>query len=174
MEGQDLIAIGFVRTAYGVKGDIKVSSYSGETGHFLRLKEVFLKKGNVQKRFGVEKVQELNGDILLKLKTLDSPEAAKMYATWDIMVPREFASPLEEGEFYYCDLFGSVLIHDGSRIGVVKSVIDNGASALLEIECDADADGKRRTVLVPFLDQFIGDVDTEKKTIELKETWFFE
>ena len=174
MEGQDLIAIGFVRTSYGVKGDIKVSSYSGETAHFLPLKEVFLKKGNVQKRFDVERVQELNGDILLKLRNLDSPEAAKMYATWDIMVPREFASPLEEGEFYYCDLFGSVLLHDGSRIWVVKSVIDNGASALLEIECDADEDGKRRTVLVPFLDQFIGDVDIKNKTIELKETWFFE
>ena len=174
MDGQDLIAIGFVRTSYGVKGDIKVSSYSGETGHFFPLKEVFLRKGKVQKRFAVEKVQELNGDILLKLKALDSPEAAKMYATWDIMVPREFASPLEEGEFYYCDLFGSVLLHDGNRMGVVKSVIDNGASALLEIECDPDEDGKKRTVLVPFLDQFIGDVDINGKTIELKETWFFE
>ena len=174
MEGQDLIAIGFVRTSYGVKGDIKVSSYSGETEHFFPLKEVFLRKGKVQKRFAVEKVQELNGDILLKLKALDSPEAAKMYATWDIMVPREFASPLEEGEFYYCDLFGSVLLHDGNRMGVVKSVIDNGASALLEIECDPDEDGKKRTVLVPFLDQFIGDVDIKGKTIELKETWFFE
>ena len=174
MDGQDLIAIGFVRTSYGVKGDIKVSSYSGETEHFFPLKEVFLRKGKVQKRFGVEKVQELNGDILLKLKALDSPEAAKMYATWDIMVPREFASPLEEGEFYYCDLFGSVLLHDGNRMGVVKSVIDNGASALLEIECDPDEDGKKRTVLVPFLDQFIGDVDINGKTIELKETWFFE
>ena len=174
MEGQDLIAIGFVRTSYGVKGDIKVSSYSGETEHFFPLKEVCLKKGKVQKRFAVEKVQELNGDILLKLKALDSPEAAKMYATWDILVPREFASPLEEGEFYYCDLFGSVLLHDGNRMGVVKSVIDNGASALLEIECDPDEDGKKRTVLVPFLDQFIGDVDIKGKTIELKETWFFE
>ena len=174
MEGQDLIAIGFVRTSYGVKGDIKVSSYSGETAHFLPLKEVFLKKGNVQKRFDVERVQELNGDILLKLRNLDSPEAAKMYATWDIMVPREFASPLEEGEFYYCDLFGSVLLHEGHRMGVVKSVIDNGASTLLEIECDANADGKKRIVLVPFLDQFIGQVDTKNKTIELKETWFFE
>lgn len=174
MEGQDLIAIGFVRTAYGVKGDIKVSSYSGETGHFFKLKEVFLKKGTVQKHFDVERVQELNGDILLKLRTLDSPEAAKMYATWDIVVSREFASPLEEGEFYYCDLFGSVLLHEGTRMGVVKSVIDNGASALLEIECDADSEGKRRTVLVPFLDQFIGQVDTGNKTIELKETWFFE
>ena len=122
----------------------------------------------------MERVQVLNGDILLKLRTLDSPEAAKMYATWDIMVPREFASPLEEGEFYYCDLFGSVLLHDGNRMGVVKSVIDNGASALLEIECDPDTEGKKRTVLVPFLDQFIGQVDTEGKTIELKETWFFE
>ena len=174
MEGQDLIAIGFIRTSYGVKGDIKVSSYSGETAHFFRLKEVFLKKGSAQKRFSVERVQEQNGDLILKLRTLDSPEAAKMYATWDIMVPREFASPLEEGEFYYCDLFGSVLIHNGSRMGVVKSVIDNGASALLEIECDADEDGKKRTVLVPFLDQFIGEVDTKNKTIELKETWFFE
>ena len=174
MEGQDLIAIGFVRTSYGVKGDIKVSSYSGETDHFFRIKEVFLKKGAVQKHFAVEREQEQNGDILLKLKNLDSPEAAKMYATWDVMVSREFASPLEEGEFYYCDLFGSELLHEGHRMGVVKSVIDNGASALLEVVCDPDKDGKKRTVLVPFLDQFIGQVDTKGKTIELKETWFFE
>jgi len=172
--GQDLIAIGFIRTSYGLKGDIKVSTYSSETEHFFSLKEVFLKKGIVQKRFDVERVQELNGDILLKLRTLDSPEAAKMYATWDIVVPREFASPLKEGEFYYCDLFGSVLLYEGTRMGVVKSVIDNGASALLEIECEPDSEGKKRNVLVPFMEQFIGQVDIGKKVIELKETWFFE
>jgi len=174
LKGQDLIAIGFVKTSYGVKGDIKVSSYSGETEHFLKLREILLRKKDVQKKFIVEHVSEKNGDILMKLSGLENPEAAKMYATWDVIVPREFASPLNEGEFYYCDLFDSVLFHEGHRMGVVKSVIDNGASALLEIECDADADGKRRTVLVPFLDRFIGQVDTGNKIIELKETWFFE
>ena len=168
MENQELIAIGYIKTSYGVRGYFKVASYSGETEHFYKLRTVWLKRQGVTRQFAVENVTEKSGDILLKLKGIDTPEAAKMFSTWDVTVPREFASPLQEGEFYFCDLFGSTLLHEGKEMGVVKSVIDSGASHLLEIECE------KGIVLVPFLDRFIGEVDTKSKTIELKETWFFE
>ncbi|MCQ2604622.1 MAG: ribosome maturation factor RimM [Spirochaetia bacterium] len=175
MDKQELISIGFVKTSYGVKGCMKVSSYSGETRHFKKLKMVYLRKDKVLRQFRVESVSEQKGDILLKLSGLESPEAAKIYSTWDVVVPREFAAPLKEGEFYYCDLIGSVLLKDKTEMGTVRSVVENGASFLLEVECaEADVKGKKKVVLVPFLEQFIGEVDAAAKTIELKETWFFE
>lgn len=46
---------------------------------------------------------------------------------------------------------------------------ENGISDILEIETE-DGDVK----LVPFMDRFIGNVDTKKGTIVLTEGWFLE
>lgn len=175
MESGDLIPIGFIRASYGVKGYMKVSSYSGETDHFMELKDIFLSRGDLLKKFKVEDIYEKNKMLFMKLEGIDDPEAAKLCVSQDIVVPRKYAAPVKEGEFYLCDLLGCVLLNEGTERGIVKSVIDNGASSLLEVECGGkEGNGTKKKVMIPFLDPFIGDVDIKGKTIELKETWFFE
>lgn len=144
---------------------MKVTSLSGQFDHFYPLKQVTLRKDGREKVYDVEEIKPLGALLLMKLKGIESPEVAKTLAGAEILVPREQASPLEEGEFYQADLYGCQLVHQGEVLGLVKSIFHNGAADLLEVKTD---DG---TYFVPFQDPYIGDVDVEKKTIELKTPW---
>lgn len=166
----DYLAIGSVRTSHGVKGLLKVQSYSGEVDHFWDLKDIYLKdrKGR-KKRFTVERVVPNGQEILMKLQGIDTPEVGKSYANWEIWVPREQAAPCEEGEFYFADLTGCELYHGDLIIGQVLCVLEAGGGDLLEIKR-----GEGENIFVPFRDEFIGDVNVKERKIELKELWVIE
>jgi 16S rRNA processing protein RimM len=162
----DLLAIGKIRTSVGLKGHMKVLSFSGETDHFLELGSLILGSGNRRKEFLIEEVFVRSNDLVMKLAGIDTPEAVKMYNGWDILVSRDKAAPLEEGEYYTADLIGCTLIWAGKPVGKVLSLVEGGGGELLEVE---KTDGT--TCFVPFRKEFIGDVDTEKNTIELIVDW---
>lgn len=157
------LAIGRIRTAHGVKGYLKVQSFSGETGHFLNLKEVVLKNKNREKVFRIEDVRPIGSSVLFKLEGIDTPEHGKQYSGWDIWVDKNFASPLAEDEYYVCDMIGCKLIFNGKVVGTVRSITDNSISDLLEIITDHGSH------LIPFKDEFIGEVNIPEGRIELKD-----
>jgi len=164
------IAIGAVRTTHGVRGYLKVRSFSGDYDHFYGLKTITLKNRGQTRQFDVESVKPLGDQILIKLKGLDTPEAGKMYSNWEIWVPRNEAAPLKEGEFYHADLNGCTVLLDRQPVGTVLSVIEGGGGGdLLEI---TSVDGENK--LIPFNPVFIGRIDIEKKEIELMEGWILD
>ena len=161
------LVIGIIRTSHGLKGYLKVKTLSGETGHFKHLKEVFLMKNGIEKIFKVESVLESGNQLLIKLKGIDTPEEGKKYSNCEILVLRKFASHLEKNEYYAADLCKCDLIKKKTNYGKVKSIINGTANDLLEIESE------KGIFIVPFIEKFIGKVNTDKKIIELKEDWMF-
>lgn len=80
----DWLITGRVRGTFGLEGFIKIESCSGEYEHFLNLKEIKLQlpsKGTETQHpeifYQVEECVIRNADALLKLRGIDSPEAAK-------------------------------------------------------------------------------------------------
>ncbi len=165
----DYIAIGTVYGSHGVRGHIKVGSFSGEFDHFRVLKSVQLRNGDQRREFVVQEVRLTERHALMKLEGIESPEEAKAWYRWELWVPREQACPLREGEYYTADLHGLRLVHADEEIGTVVAVWDSGAGDLLEIE---RPDGSR--VIVPFLEHFVGEVDISAGVVELKAPWVLE
>lgn len=166
----DQIAIGAVRTTHGVRGYLKVRSFSGELEHFYGLKEIVLKKGESSRRFDVEAIRPNGDQLLMKLGGIDTPEEGKLFANWEIWVPRECGSSLQENEFYHADLNGCRLMLDGAAIGTVRSLIEGGGGDLLEVTLAEQGESK----LIPFHAEFIGPIDIEKKEIELLKGWILD
>ena len=166
----DNITIGVIRTSHGINGLLKVRSTSGETGHFARLREAIFRKGEKERIFPVEEVHAAGTEVLLKVKGIDTPEEAKLFAGWELMASRSHAAPLKPGEVYAADLLGCRLVRDGTELATVRSTIEGGASDLLEVELAESG----RAVLVPFVDAWIGTVDIKARTIELREGWNLE
>ena len=159
------LAVGIVRTSHGVQGYVKVKSFSGETAHFSGMREVLLVKDNREKVYRIEAVKTVHEGVLIKFEGVDSPEAGKLLSGSEIWVERNLSAPLEDGEFYAADVQGCHLIYLGEDVGVVKSIIENGATDLLEIKVEGG------TKIVPLTEQFIGTIDVQTKTIELKDDW---
>lgn len=162
----DKLVIGIIRRSHGVRGLMRVASLSGESEHFLSLETVTLRKESREAVFRVEQCRIMGADILMKLEGLDTPEAVGGYASWEICVPRELASPLRDGEYYITDLCGCSLVYDGKEVGTVRSIIDAAASQMLEVVLPVG-----RTCLVPFMNEHVGGIDLEGRTIELKSEW---
>ncbi len=157
------IAIGRIRTSHGVKGYLKVQSFSGSTSHFFTLRDIVLKNRTREKIFHIEDVKQSGSSVLFKLEGINTPEAGKMYSGWEIWVDEKFAAPLEPGEFYIKDMIGCNVVFNRKRIGTVCGVMDTTASDLLEVKT------VNGSVIVPFIDEFIGTVDISARTIELKD-----
>jgi 16S rRNA processing protein RimM len=160
----DTLAIGVVVKAHGVRGHLKVRSFSGETGHFLRLRGIELRCGDARSNRTIEEASAAGNDVLLKLAGIDDPETARGLAGCEIWVARENAAPLARGEFYVADLSGCQAIGPSGPAGVVVAVVDAGGGDILEVQ---RPDGRR--VFVPFRDRFVGEVDVESRTIRLTE-----
>ena len=159
------LAVGIVRTSHGVQGYVKVKSFSGETAHFSSMREVLLVKDNREKVYRIEAVKTVHEGVLIKFEGVNTPEAGKLLSGSEIWAPRNLSAPLEDGEFYAADVQGCHLIYLGEDVGVVKSIIENGATDLLEIKVEGG------TRIVPLTEQFIGTIDVQDKTIELKDDW---
>ena len=194
MEKTQLV-VGFIRGSHGFAGECKVESTSGEYEHLLKLKEVTLKHGDLQKETSVESVSIGNAIAYVKFKGIDSDSDVQKYNKWEILVPRKYCKPLKKDEWYIEDLIGCSLIYEGkddpatldapTEVGTITDVLEGGAGYLLEVslsescscisnEVKFSAEGQVRKVLVPFRNEFVGKVDIKKNTIQLMHLWILE
>jgi len=174
------LVTGFVRSSHGVDGYVKVESTSGEVGHFADLAEVQLRFGGTngtESRFEIEAVEGSAHCLLIKFRGVDTLEQAKKLAGAEILVPRDKACPLEEGEYYVCDLCQCVLVYEGSPIGTIIGVTEGGAGDLLEValtEGESSGQTGPKTCMVPLRKEFVGKIDIKAKTVELMHRWILE
>lgn len=167
----ETIAIGTVRTAWGLKGWLKIKSFSGEWAHFFDLKSVILKVRNRdwKREYQVEGFRMQHEGGLIKLTGVDSPEAGKTLAGYEILVPRDSGAPLTDNEWYLSDLVGLSLVDvNGTTLGEIIGIIES-ADDLLEIR---KPDGN--SFLVPFRSRFVGEPDIENRTLVLTALWLME
>ena len=95
---------------------------------------MLLRRGAEERRVAVLSVRAKPPDAVMKLDGVDSPEKAQGLRGFEIWVPRSEAAPLEVGEFYAVDLCRCSLYFGQERLGSIRSVVDAGASQMLEVE----------------------------------------
>jgi len=162
--------IGLVGAPFGVKGFVKVRPLSGEIDHLLKLQSVVINKDGKEKLLNIEENNPAPPGIHLKFEGIDSPEAAKTLNGAQLIVNREQATPLEEGEFYIEDLKGlPVYAVTGEIIGQILDIIEGGGGNLVEIKL---ANGEKR--LVPFRKEFFHEISPENGRIVLDNLWILE
>ncbi|MEE0879693.1 MAG: ribosome maturation factor RimM [Treponemataceae bacterium] len=200
VEKEQLLIIGIIRGTHGLAGKFKVESTSGECEHFFDLDEVTLRKDTIEKTYKVESVEGNVNSLIMKCAGINSPEDAKKLSGSEILVPRNKACPLNEGEFYVEDLKQCKLVYLPNEkkpaklsglaentesaiiAGTITDVLEGGAGKLLEVELseslniasDSTDKSKPKRVLVPFKKEFIGTVDIKDKVIQLMHLWILE
>ena len=155
---------------FGLKGFVKVKPFSGETTHLSGLERVILKKGEKEEAWEVEEAIPQGSSLLLHFSGIQSPEAAKALKGSEVIVGREYAAPLKEGEYYVEDLKGlEVVSLSGESLGRVADVVEGGGGELAEVALPGGG-----TRLAPFRKEFFGDVNLEEGKISLLGPWILE
>ena len=159
---EDMLRIGVITTTHGIRGEVKVYPTTDDVNRFKDTDEVVLvtKSGNVT--LHVEGVKFFKNLVILKFKEFNNINDVEGFRKCDIMVTRENALPLEEGQYFLCDAIGATVYNeeDETEIGRVKDYMETGANDVFIIETK---DGNE--VLFPIIDECIKDVDTENGKI---------
>ncbi|MDR1229850.1 MAG: ribosome maturation factor RimM [Spirochaetaceae bacterium] len=175
---------GIIGPPFGLEGFVKFRSFSGETAHLKRLASITLRKNGVESVFPVEEMRSrgASGEGVIRFAGFDSPEKAKALGGSEIMVSRKDAAPLGKGEYYIEDLKGLSVVAGaktpdakaGTVFGVVTGVYEGGGGSLLEVKLGDDGFSRDVMRLVPFRDEFIGEVSLKKGTVVLLAPWVLE
>ena len=97
------------------------------------------------------------------IKEFNNINEVEGFRKCDIMVTRDNALPLKEGEYYFCDVIGCKVLDVDDRdseIGEVTDVIETGANNVFAIRTP---EGKE--VLFPVIPECIKEVNTEEKIV---------
>ena len=150
---EGLLIVGFVRGAHGVTGEFKVESASGCYEHIAALKEVTLRNGSDSKKCSVQSAKIGCAALYMKVAEINSPEEVVKYKGWGLEVPRKYAHPLQQDEWYIEDLKNCSLIWSGDGtadenaptqiVGTITDVLEGGAGDLLEVAVSESADAGR-------------------------------
>ncbi len=187
----DLVEVGRVAAAHGVRGWLKIQPYSPQADALLNAPTWWLKAPDPTLGTGaplrprglnVRACRRQAGQFLAAqadgITDRDAAEALRGYTVW---VPRTAFPSAGDDEYYWIDLIGCDFhgMGDGGprRLGRVEQVLDNGAHAVLQVALEApdadgvfqplsDARGRPRHVLVPFVAAHVQHVDIRARRID--------
>ena len=156
---EELFRVGVISNTHGIRGEVKVYPTTDNVRRFDDLKEVILDTGKEQLDLHVTSVKYFKNMVILKFKEFDNINDIIPYKGMDLLVTRENAIPLEDGEYYIADIIGSKVITDEDKIlGTLTDVLQTGANDVYVVKTK---DGKE--VLLPSIEECILDRDIENK-----------
>lgn len=156
---EDLVLIGAVVGAFGVRGEVRVRSFTADPAAIASYGPLLDKAGAVV--LTPTRLRPAGEEFALTAPEVKTREEAQALRGTGLHVPRAALPPAAEDEFYHVDLIGcAVEALDGSALGRVRSVQDFGAGDLLEIQ---QPDG--RTWFLPFTKDAVPVVDVKARRI---------
>lgn len=156
---EDLIVLGKITSVHGVRGEVKIYSFTDPIDNLLDYNPWTLKRDGEVKQ--VELVSgRLQGKVLVaKLKGLDDREVARTFAGFDICVPRALLPDLDDGEFYWHQLEGLKVIDlQGQLLGRLDHLLETGSNDVMVVKpCPGSLDDRER--LLPYTEQCVQQID---------------
>ena len=157
MSGSELVLLGKVVGTHGIRGQLRVAPFSGESETFLSLDRVILKDAS-----GREETYTLSGvsahgrKILLALKGMTDINQVQHLVGRELYVQRSQLPPLADDEFYWFDLIGlKVVTDDGRELGRLENIMATGSNDVYLVRA-AD-----KEYLIPAIEEVVKAIDLE-------------
>lgn len=158
---EQLLRVGVITSTHGIRGEVKVFPTTDDPQRFKKLKQVILDDGKETKELEITSVKFQKNIVILKFKGIDNINDVEKYRQADLLVTREHAVKLEEGEYFIVDLIGlNGITDEGEDIGVLSDVIKTGANDVYVFSKDGMKD-----LLVPKIPDCVKEVNLEEGTI---------
>ncbi|MCO5161575.1 MAG: ribosome maturation factor RimM [Mesorhizobium sp.] len=150
---QNPIQMAVIGAAHGIKGEVRVKSY---TGNPLALDDYGPLYAEDGRAFTILDIRMQKDMAVVRFKGVDDRSAAEALTGTALFVDRDMLpDDLEDEEFYHADLIGLDAVDaEEAPIGKVLAVHNFGGGDILEI-----ARGGKPTVLVPFTKAAVPAVD---------------
>ncbi|WP_169566214.1 ribosome maturation factor RimM [Sneathiella limimaris] len=160
MSQSDRLLLGVITGAKGIRGELKVKSFTEFPEDIAAYGPLENKTGETT--FDVSLVGMSKSQPVIRIKGVTDRNQAEALKGQELYVPRDRLPEIEEEDaFYHTDLVGlDVINEDGNRFGRILRLNDFGGGDILEIV--PEGKGKKSSVLVPFTKEMVPVVDLEK------------
>ena len=128
-----LILVGRVAGGFGVRGEVRITTYTEEPMALKGFKRLLRQDGSTA--LSISQARAVKDGLICRCAEIATKEAADALRGLKLFVPRSTLPEPDEDEFYLADLIGMAVRHiaTGEDLGKIKSVQDFGAGDLLEI-----------------------------------------
>jgi 16S rRNA processing protein RimM len=152
----DLVFLGVVTGARGLKGEVRLKSYTSDPARIGDYGP--LTDADGRQSFNLRVTGVAKDRIFARIDGVDDRDAAEALKGLALHVPRDALPDPDEDEYYLADLVGLRAEISGGPgdeiLGTVKAVHDFGAGPVLEI-----SDGEADDILIPFTRAAVPVVD---------------
>ena len=129
---QQPIELGRISGLFGVKGWVKVYSYTQPREAILNYQQWFLKQDGNWRGVEIAEGKKHGKGVIVRLDGVDDRDQAAKLIESEIAVERAVMPAADEGRFYWSDLEGLKIVHsDGTDLGRVAYLLETGSNDVL-------------------------------------------
>jgi len=167
MSSENQIILGKVGAVYGIKGWLKIHSFTDETDAILDYFPWSLKLGNKTQTVDITDWRKHNKGLIVKVGNIDDRDEAQALVGSEILISGTSLPELPQGDFYWRDLIGmTVVTTKGYDLGVVSDMMETGANDVLVVKANLNDGFSKKERLIPYLlEQVVESVSIENKQI---------
>lgn len=155
----ELVLVGKIIGTHGIKGVLKVFSYSGNIGSLQTAGAVFFKgKHGILQEYTVKTVSPHAGGFNLLLDGFSDINQVQHLIGSEICIRQSQLPVPDEDEYYWRDLIGlSVHTDQGDLIGTIIDIFETGSSDIYVVR------GHSKEYLIPAIGDVVSQVDIPGK-----------
>lgn len=154
---QRMITVGRLHGAFGVRGEVKLESFTDPLRSIARYQPWILRDARgIERACEGVRVREGGKGLIATMPGIEDKDAADALRGTEVLVPRSALPPPAEDEFYWVDLEGLRVVNvEGTDFGIVSHLFSTGANDVLV------AQGERERMIPFVLPDYIRSVDFE-------------
>lgn len=166
----DLILAGRISSAYGIKGWLRVHSFTESPESFLELAPFFRIQGSRPIPVNIEQGKVHGTGLVVRIAGVNDRSKAEELRGVELHVLKTSLPKLEAEDYYWTELIGLSVVtsHEGRDVllGTVSKILETGANDVLVLgSSEGGADSRER--LVPYIDDVVLSIDLTQKLIHV-------
>lgn len=163
MNLEKYLRVGVISSTHGLHGEVKVYPTTDDIKRFDYLKEVILDTKKEYINLDVTGVKYFKNMVILRFAQFDNVDMVAPLKGMDLLVTRENAIPLAEGENFIVDMVGCKVITDEDEtLGELVDVMQTGANDVYIVKTK-----QGKEVLLPAIKECVLKKDIENKLIRV-------
>ena len=162
IQKNDIFPIGRLTKTHGLKGEMSFSCTTTILED-IEIPYVVLEPEGIPVPFYIEEIRlKTDESGIIKFERIDSEEQAREYTGLTIFLPNEYLNEIDEAGADADYFIGyEVTDNEKGKIGTIAGIDQSTENVLFVIETEDDE------ILIPAVDEYITDIDHEKKIIRL-------
>jgi 16S rRNA processing protein RimM len=164
------LQVGYVAKGHGLRGEVAIRTFDPASQVLFEVERVWMRRRDgTELELTLEEPRSTSKEILVSFVEIRTREEAEKLVGATVFVFREELEPPKQGEYFQGDLVGlQAVSEEGRQLGSVEEIWSTGEVPTLVIR------QRDEELLVPFADDFVGEVDIEGRRIVVRPPEFAE